>query len=235
MQDRRGGRAIGVAIGLLVCANIASNRVLPSWATVPVNAGVAVALLAVAAWSGLTATDLGLDRAALRRGWQVGRWLALGVLIVLAAGLALPATRSWFEDERVRSLGWVEVAYHALVAVPLGTVLLEEVAFRGVLPEWFARLRPRRFANLTASLLFGVWHVLPAWEIYRVNPALRGVLHGVAGRAVAVAFAVVSTAVIGLAWCWLRDRSRSLLTTMLAHTAGNSLGYVFAFVAWSLS
>lgn len=235
MEDRRGGRAIWLAIATLVAANIVSNRALPSWATVPVNAGVALVLVFIAKRSGLTTVDLGLDRAGLRHGWRIGRWLALGVFIVLAIGLLLPTTRTWFEDERVRSLGWVEVAYHALVAVPLGTVLLEEIAFRGVLPGLFALRWSRRIANVVASLLFGTWHVLPAWEIYRVNPALRDVLHGTAGRVVAVVFGVVSTAMIGLAWCWLRDRSRSLLTTMIAHAAGNSLGYVFAFVAWSLN
>ena len=76
--------------------------------------------------------------------------------------------------------------------------------------------------------------MLPAWEIYRVNPALRDLLHGTAGRVIGVTVGVVLTAIVGMLWCWLRYRSRSLLTTMIAHAATNSLGYVFAFVAWSL-
>ena len=42
-------------------------------------------------------------------------------------------------------------------------------------------------------------------------------------------FAVVGTMVGGLFWCWIRYRAGSVLATMLAHVATNSLGYVIAW------
>lgn len=234
MSNRRGAGAIAVAIAVLVVANFGANRLLVSWATVPWNVAVAVLLIAIARRAGISYAGIGIDRSSLRRGWEVGRWFVPATVILYSIGLAIPATRKLFEDGRVESLGWIEVGYHAFVAVPLGTVLLEEVAFRGVLPAMFAtRLTPLR-SNLLASLLFGSWHVLPAWEIYRVNPALRDVLQGPAGHVVGVAVGVVSTAIIGMFWCWLRYRTSSLLTTAIAHVATNSLGYAFAYLAWSL-
>ncbi len=233
-MEARGGRALGVAIALLVVSNVAANRLLPTWAYVPWNATVAFALVAVALRSGLTRSDLGLDAGGVRRGWRIGRWFLALTALGYCVGLLLPGTRGWLEDDRVRTLGWIEVVYHALVAVPLGTVLLEETAFRGVLPALAERLTSRRRATLFASVLFGVWHVLPAWAISDTNPVLRASLHGRLGQAIAVVIAVASTTLVGLFFSWLRYRSASLLTTMFLHLASNSLGYLAAFVAWSV-
>jgi membrane protease YdiL (CAAX protease family) len=234
MTDRRGTNAIALTIAVLVFANVMANRVLTAWATVPWNLATAIVLLVIARRVGVSAADLGLDRVARVRGWRVGRWFALATFVVMAIGLLLPTTRELFEDGRIRSLSWIEVAYHAAIAVPLGTVLLEEVAFRGVVPALFAPRLTRLRSNVAASMLFGLWHVLPAWDIYRVNPVLRDVLHGTGGRVVGVTVGAVSTVGIGMLWCWLRDRSGSLLTTMIVHISTNSLGYVFAFIAWSI-
>jgi membrane protease YdiL (CAAX protease family) len=46
---------------------------------------------------------------------------------------------------------------------------------------------------------------------------------------VAVVFAVLGTMLGGLAWCWIRYRARSVLATILAHIATNSVGYVIAW------
>jgi membrane protease YdiL (CAAX protease family) len=50
---------------------------------------------------------------------------------------------------------------------------------------------------------------------------------------VTVAGSVVSTAVVGVWFWYLRARTRSLLTPMLLHWATNGLGYLFAWWAWN--
>ena len=45
--------------------------------------------------------------------------------------------------------------------MPLGTVLLEEVAFRGVLWGLLAHMDGPRVATLVSHSLFGLWHILP--------------------------------------------------------------------------
>jgi CAAX protease family protein len=59
----------------------------------------------------------------------------------------------------VAESGWA-LAYHACVRIPLGTVVLEEVAFRSVLPALAARRYGISGGVLIASALFGLWHVL---------------------------------------------------------------------------
>ena len=121
------------------------------------------------------------------------------------------------------------VAYTTLVRIPLGTVVLEETLFRGVLLGLGLRRWSPWRATAFASVLFGLWHVLPASGL-AANPATAGLAtSGAGGRAATVAVAVASTALIGAAWCWLRLRARSLLAPALVHLASNSLGYL---VAW---
>jgi hypothetical protein len=55
--------------------------------------------------------------------------VGLGLLI----GALLPATRRVFLDRRVRHASVGAAAYQVLLRIPVGTVLLEEIAFRGVL------------------------------------------------------------------------------------------------------
>jgi uncharacterized protein len=234
MTNRRVNNAIAQCIVLLVVVNIVANRLLEGFSVVVTNTLASGALVMIARRHGVTGSALGVEPGARERGWRVARWLVLGLVVVFAIGLVLPTSRGLFEDERVREMSGFVVLYHALIAVPLGTVLLEEVAFRGVLPALLASTRSRWHGVVVASLLFGFWHVLPAWDIYRVNPVLRDLLHGTTGRVVGVSFGVISTALVGLAWCWLRYRTSSLWTTIILHAASNSLGYLFAYVAWSM-
>src|SRR5258708_6437465 len=67
--------------------------------------------------------------------WRGLRWAlaAIGaVAVVFAVGAAVPLTRSAFRDSRYH-FGWGHAALTAFVLIPVGTVLFEEVAFRGVL------------------------------------------------------------------------------------------------------
>ena len=73
-----------------------------------------------------------LSPLSLRRGAAYGLCCVAAVAVVYLLAAALPATRSAFLDERYRAdLG--AALGTALVVIPLGTILFEEVAFRGVL------------------------------------------------------------------------------------------------------
>ena len=56
--------------------------------------------------------------------------------------------------------------------MPVGTVLLEEVGFRGVVYGLAERAHGPLAATAVSSGLFGLWHVLPALDAYRANPAV---------------------------------------------------------------
>ncbi len=209
-------------------ANVMSNRVLPNWAYVPWNLAVVAGLVTIA-HGRVSRHQLGWVE--WRRGWQWGRVLAGLTVLGLVIGAFLPLTADAFRDGRV-SGGWGSLLYHPLVRIPLGTVLLEEVAFRSVVPALVAVRWGVARAAAFSSVLFGLWHVLPALGLARSNATVESAFGRSAdGRIVSVVAAVLGTVLVGLWFSWLRYRSRSVVSTMLAHLASNSGAYV---LAWSI-
>jgi membrane protease YdiL (CAAX protease family) len=235
--------ALPIALALLVVANVGSNRLVPDWAYVPWNLTVAAALSVLAVWAGATRAELGWHR--WGRGAAFGGVIAGLVLVTYLLALAMPALADLFDDERVQP-GLGVAAYQALVRIPLGTVLLEELAFRSVLPAlilpWVTRAassgtgtpsapKLTRRAYVWASLAFGLWHVLPALGIADVNPVLDDVFSdAVLGTTIAVALAVLATTVAGLLLSWVRVWSGSVLAPILVHISTNSFGYSIAWI-----
>ena len=112
--------------------------------------------------------------------------------------------------------------------IPLGTVVLEEIAFRGVLPALMGAspaIRWRWGPVLGASALFGLWHILPSSALTNGNAAVREMF---GGSLVTSPLAVVSTCWCGVLMCLARV-GEGIKTTMLVHWATNSLGF---FAAW---
>jgi uncharacterized protein len=213
--------ALFAAVTLLVVSNVVSNRLWPEGYVVW-NLGMTAVLLAVARLAGLTLADLGLHGVRLRRGLTIGALAAAAVAAVYAVAIALPATRTAFVDER-GAVPLAAILFVALVRVPLGTVVLEELAFRGVLPAlvgggWWR-------ATLVSSGLFGLWHVLPSMGS---GPAVMNTL----GRPGAVVGTVLFTAAAGVVFRAWQRWSGHLVTPMLLHAATNSLGVL---IAWWVS
>ena len=147
-----------------------------------------------------------------------------------AAGLAVPSLRRAFDDARFAGAGGAELLWMALVRIPVGTVLLEEVAFRGVLLGLFGADGHWRWGPvLAASSLFGVWHILPSTALHQ-NAAVDAAL-GTAPAAVVPTIAVVASAAAGVLLCWFRHAGRGLLAPALVHVATNSGGVLIARLA----
>jgi membrane protease YdiL (CAAX protease family) len=128
-------------------------------------------------------------------------------------------------------LGWAALRA-VLVVVPLGTVVPEELAFRGVLLALLGRRYGVRAGALLSSGLFGLWHVLPSLGGGAANATIAGVVGADAGgMAVRVVVTVLFTSLAGVALCWLRLRSDSLLAPMMAHWTVNGLGVIVATLA----
>lgn len=211
-----------ISAGLLVYS---AFGLPPAW-YVPVNLVAVAGLLFVARGIGLERRDLGLVPDRVGAGIRWGAAAGLVIAIVLAIGAAIPATRPLFDDARTAGIGPGLLAYRALVRIPLGTALLEEVAFRGVLFGIWNRLTSARNAALASSAVFGLWHVRPALDLLAENDVAADGPERIA----AVAGAVVGTMVAGLALCWLRLKSESLLAPFLAHSAVNSLATLAAYL-----
>jgi len=196
---------------------------------VALNACATGVTVVAAAASGLTAADMGFGRAE----WPPG-WLGLGAAALVGAGwivvAAVPATRPVLNDKRITSLDGRAVAYQAVVRIPIGTVLWEEVAFRGVLQAALRRILPETAAIAATSTVFGVWHIRPTLQALRVN----GLASDRGQAAARVAAGVAATTAGGALLSWLRARSGSLTAPVLVHLATNSGGQVAAWAVASL-
>ena len=192
----------------------------------------ALLVLLVGRWAGLSWAEMGLALGAVVPGLLWGGAAVACVLLGYAAGLALPATRGLFRDTRHR-VGTRTVLHRAGLAVPLGTVVFEEVAFRGVLWGLLEVAYGPAWATGVSAVLFGAWHVLPA-----IDGARQGSPTGQVARADLVrqvVGTVAFTAVAGVVFGLLRSQSGSLLAPALLHWATNGLGVVAAALAWRWS
>lgn len=219
--------ALLAAVAVLTVSNVVTQLLWPA-GYVPCNLAAACGLVLLARRCGLTWAELGLGSARLRRGLLLGALAAGGVAVVYLAALGSPVGRAAFVDARAAGpLG--AALFAALVRVPLGTVVLEEIAFRGVLPAlvgggWWR-------ATLVSSALFGVWHVLPSLGLSSANAAV-GATVGAWGQVAHSALAVGATFLAGVALCAWRRCSGHLAAPMLVHLATNSLGVL---LAWSVT
>ena len=198
-------------VGLLVVHNLVTNLWSSDRWYVPVNMATALVLVLVAGPGGL----------GLSVGWVpvvVGLAVGLAVVAVVASLVVLPSTRPLLTDQRMVGVDARGTAWRALVRIPLGTVLLEEVAFRGVLP---VMLSP-----LAVAVLFGLWHIVPTWRTLDVN----GVAGSGRARVAAVSGAVVVTAAVGLVLWSLRAATGSLLAPAIVHATANSAATVAAYL-----
>ncbi|KQU57033.1 hypothetical protein ASG84_18625 [Rhodococcus sp. Leaf278] len=158
------------------------------------NASFAVG---VAALSRTSANELGLRNAAAGLKWGA----AASAVPVLGSAVvaAVPALR-----RRVRPSD-DELAEWVLFRIPVGTVLTEELLFRGVLDAASPTLSP---------IFFGLWHIHPA----------RAAGDTVVGT-------VLATTSAGVVFSWLRARSGSVLAPALLHYFLNASGAVLARLA----
>jgi membrane protease YdiL (CAAX protease family) len=223
--------AVVLTIVILVAVNVVDVRV--PHAALVVGPSCAALLLWLARLAGLSWAELGLGPGTWRPGL---RWAGaeIGIVaVVLAVGAALPVTRDAFRDSRYH-LGLGEALLTAFVLIPLGTVLLEELAFRGVLWGLLRRLRGTVAATVVSSVLFGVWHVLPSLGLAASNQAIGGAVGtGRSAQAVAVLGTVLFTAASGVVFCELRRRSGSLLASAGLHWATNGLSVLASAAVWA--
>ena len=208
----------------LVAYNSVANRWPPFNHTlyVPVNLGFAGALTGVALGPlGLEARDTGL-RGPLFPDLLLGAGMGAVVAAPLFIALVVPRAARLIADRRVEGLAGASLAYQVLVRVPVGTALVEEVAFRGVLYGLLAA--GSGVAVLGSAVVFGLWHIVPTINLMEANrpgAPLRAVMATIAG-------AVVLSAAAGALLALLREARGSIWMPVALHASVNSLATVAA-------
>lgn len=203
----------------LVAYNSLANRWKPfhGWAYVPANLTLAGVVVAIGVWG------FDLDRDALGARWSsawVGAVIGLGAAAAAWALLGIERGRSLLRDKRLAGIhGW-RAAYQVLVRIPVGTALVEEVVFRGVLLGAWIHLGSSQ-AVIASSIAFGLWHIVPTVILARTNRL----------RLAVVPAGVVLTTGVGVFFGWLRVETGSLASPFLVHALFNSLSAGAALVA----
>lgn len=206
----RSAQALALLIGGLTAAIIARSTVIPSGWHFTFNVSLVVFSAVVAGSAGLRSDELGLARRNAGPGLRYGGAVFLAITVVVA-GAALVGL---LDDART-TIGLGDMLVRVLVAIPIGTVLMEEFAFRGVLYGLLERITTPVRSIAAGAVLFGLWHVPPI-----VDDGVWTVLG-----------TLVATTVAGVGFVWLRRRSGSLLAPVLAHLATNSVTFALSWVA----
>ena len=197
-----------------------------AWTVVPaVVAALLLVLLARAV--ALDAGDLGLRYDRLTSGVRLGGVLSGLVVLGYVVAIRVPFMAPAFDDDRTPD-DLVSVLAKILLVIPLRTVLLEELAFRGVLWGWLARVRGERTATWGSALAFGLWHVPPALVVVEANDALT--ISSTGGATLVVGSIVVGTTAAGVLFAELRRRTRSLAAPAVLHWTVNSAGTLASYL-----
>jgi membrane protease YdiL (CAAX protease family) len=201
-------RALALLVGGLGAAVVARSVVVPRRWHLPYNLAMGAFAVGVGRLGGLTAADMGCARRDVPAGLRVGGIAFAAVSSVVAVGAV-----AGLLDDPEADVGAGEMALRVLVVIPVGTVVVEELVFRGALQGFLDRLTSPGPAMAIGAGLFGLWHVPPIW-----------------GEGVGVVVGTVAaTTVAGVGFTWLRRRSGSIVAPMLAHLATNSTTFALSW------
>ncbi len=178
--------------------------------------------------AGLSWADMGMHRWIEGLAW--GGACILIVTVAMAAGVAIPRLHPLFADERVLSVSGPQLAHKALVEIPVGTVLLEEVVFRGVLMGLLTVQYGWVWGLVGSSFVFGLWHILPALEMHGSHSMAERIGSGWRGALTTVIGTIVATGVAGIGFGLLLLGSGCILAPMGLHWATNSTGSIAAWL-----
>jgi membrane protease YdiL (CAAX protease family) len=224
-----------VALVSAVVLEAVAHRLRNPATRTAVRYGAAVAQLGIARAAGVSSAGLGLGRRELRDGVRSGAVAGGCAAAAVFAGVALPATRSFFRDQRAaeKALGGglaTELARITCAAVPP-----EELVFRSALLGLRLGEGSQVGAVAWTSALFGLSHIQPTLSTMGRTALGEHLAPRPPLQAAFVGGNVMVTAAAGAVFAWLRLRSGSVLAPMLAHAALNDSALIAGRLAHRLS
>ena len=215
-------------VGLVVFVVVFNVLFHRTQGTARIIASVAsyVILFLIVRYAKLGLSNIGLAGSNIKSGLL---WGLIGAVIVFAVmGIVYLVSPSTFLDARynqdTRSL------IGALVlSLPIYTVIIEEIIFRGVMPALLMRSTSVQLAFVLSSILFGLWHILPSLQMKSVS-IFGGALF--VPRPVVIGSSIVAPFVVGLLLSFMAYKSKSIIAPMIVHWSINASGMALAFLAW---
>lgn len=214
-------------IGLILLYGTVLVKVVPRKAHVWLNIGVAMAALILGLLSGLSFTEMGLGTTGWIRSGVIASLFLICVVLVLFIVSRIPSLRKFFLGGYFARVPRRKLFYEAGFRVPIGTALLEEVLFRGVLLGMLYVSYGAVWAVVLSSLVFGLWHIFPTVDDLEQNEAAAKMVANKKHRAWgSVLLVVLSTTFAGLFFSLIRLWAGSLLAPWLIHWMINSSGII---------
>lgn len=184
-----------------------------------------VVLIAIIYYTKLGRAGIGLDRDAIWKG--VHKALPIVSAIILLFGLVFIVQPDVFRDRRYTMDGH-ELLFYVFIIMPLMTVVLEELAFRGIMLGILLRRFSTRWAVALASVAFGLWHVFSAQNV--VAPDLGQSF--IIPHFIIVIAVLAATAAAGAVLSIIRLLSGSLIAPIMVHWTINASATCYVYLAW---
>ena len=165
--------------------------------------------------------DLGF--ASLFNGFLWALAIAAISTLVLIVASRITYTRKFFYDARTINTEKTKLLYRVFVDVPISTVLLEELFFRGFLYGFLQSAYGTLEAVMVSSILFGLWHILPSLSFSEENEAAPAKIPTIIGT-------VCFTTLSGVIFCLLLIWSGSILAPIALHYAVNSASLIMSWL-----
>jgi membrane protease YdiL (CAAX protease family) len=216
-----------VVIAAILAYGTILARFIPRKAHIRSNVLAALATIAFGLFLGLSLPQMGLTLDGVKNVIVISALATIVIFLVTFAMSFLPFLKHIFLGESFANARVRSVFFEAGFRIPLGTALVEEILFRGVLLGVLLQSYSPLTSSIIAAAVFGLWHIAPSINSIESNTAVQERMRTKSLRAKgSVAGIVFVTFTAGMFFNWLRIISGTILTTWLVHWAINSSGAV---------
>jgi membrane protease YdiL (CAAX protease family) len=222
--------AVRVTALLILYKNM--TRLLPDSLYDPLsfllNLAAATLLIVWSIKQGLSWEALGLVPKHLTSALRLG--LGCGFILSMPSFLALlfPAQLASFVDTgQWQQMSYLGLMYRAMVGIPVGIAIFEEVAFRGVLYGLWTSYGGYRPAIVSNSIAFGLWHIAPMYDLVQGGTLFSTPFHLAAG----ITSGIVLTALGGCIFTWIRYQTGSIYGVAVSHWLIDTTAMVTGFIS----
>lgn len=196
------------------------------------NVGITLLAIMLGISFGLTFEDMGLAFNKILPGLSIAFIAAFLIVLGTLIIAMIPFLRKFFLGDDLANASGKLITYEATIRVPLGTALIEEVLFRGVLLGLLLQHNSILISVLISSVIFGLWHILPTISMLENNKIIAKANRDLKHRHYASIIGVVLiTTTAGIFFSWLRIISNSIIAPWLVHWSINSSGMLGIAIA----
>lgn len=182
-----------------------------------------LAIVSIAMLANLDWASVGLSKDNILKGFIFA--LPFIAVVIIGAITVFLLNPEVFKDERYNQSSRL-VLYTIFITLPLFTVLLEEIAFRGVLFGTLQTIVSQNYAVIVSSLSFGVWHVFSASAVSTTS------IPESVPKILIILGIILATTLAGIFLAWARIKSESLVAPILIHWTINATGVILSYFAW---